>query len=160
MPRSKVGVKSAGSDPGSPTLQGYFPITIYSESGPATVTDIIVIDLDDVFPPGMKFRIIGSSLSASVLSAGTVTVDIGTAVDPNKYIVAQAIAAAGSEYTKVTGVGVADATVGDFEFDPAATVADDATLQVTINLAAAVYEGLILILWAVPTAHDSDIAGR
>jgi len=159
MPRSGVGKKSAGVYFDSPVAGAYMPITVFSDWLATTSTDTIVVNLDDVLPPGMKVRLIGSSLSASVLSAGTVAVDVGTSADPDAYIDNQAAAAAGSEYSKCNGTGAADATVGDFEFDPSAAGAAG-TLRVTVTLTGATYEGLTVILWVLPTAHDSDIAGR
>lgn len=159
MPRGTVGEKSHGTH--FNTVTGApFPIVVYSASIPETDTDAIVIQLDDFLPTGMQARVIGASITASVVSAGSVTVIVGTDADPNGYVTALALSAAGNAFKKCTGALAADTTVGDALFDPGSATADLATLKVTVTTASAATEGLIVTLWLIPLTPPSDIAGR
>lgn len=158
MARSVVGKKSYGSQ--ADVLAGaYMPLTVFFERAGTTVTDTVVVNLDDFLPPGMKVRLLGASYGTGALGAGTIAFTVGTSGDADAYLTSTSLATGASGYANLDGADVADATVGDYEFDPTATAPAD-TLRVTVTLTGATFDTAYIVLWMIPTAHDSDIAGR
>lgn len=157
---TNVGRKSGGTRLPSPAAGAYVIIPITIGDG-TTVTQTDVYNLDDLFPAGMKFRILGLAVLNADLSAGSASVELGTSGDADGIVTATAAADGVAVYNACDGALANDidgSGNGDYLFNPADSSLDE--LRLTVTRTGATTVGLQVHILAIPLYHPDLIVER